>query len=79
MNIKTKALSGIGLLIALGGWVRYTFVWNDTSQSIASILLGSIMVMIAFLYEKQLKTNNRIEQLDNKLDDLQYYVQEKTK
>lgn len=60
---------GIGGAFALLSAVRYFLLWPDTDRAIVYVLIGFMICGLAWLYDKQLRLNNKLSAVEEYLAD----------
>ena len=62
INNKAGALGIIGIFIILASTIRWYFIYYDLSQAITGIVLGGIILFVAWIY-------NWVKQAEVKMDE----------
>lgn len=71
MKISNWSLAGFGLgiLFAVGTFIRYYILYPDMDKAVTDIIIGLIICGIAWLYNKQLQHSNVITAIENYIED----------
>ena len=80
-NKITLSMYVLGLLVAITGYLKYTFSINGVGNSYTWlwIFVGLQIMFNGWVYNLFKKKTEQIEQLDFKLDDMQTYLLERLK
>ena len=71
MKLSNWSIFGgiIGIIFAIGSFIRYFIIFSDTSETVIGIFIGVLIIAVSFLYDKQIKQGNTIEDLEEYIVD----------
>ena len=59
-----------GIVFAVASFIRYWIIYPNRSEGVANILIGLLIIAVAYLYDNKIKQGNEIEAMGNHLADL---------
>ena len=66
------SIAGIifGIVFAVASFIRYWIIYPNKSEAIADILIGLLIIAVAYLYDSKNNQGNELEAIGNHLADL---------